>query len=108
VYNPKLGRWLNRDPIDDPTFAMMPGSPEPRNPSDILMNSAYGQPMLPVNPVASVLTPIIKQTNDPTLRRQLAAMIPRTAGTRTLGTNLYEYAANGSVANTWSKNRDEL
>ncbi len=32
VYSPALGRWLNRDPINDPTFRMTPRSPEPREP----------------------------------------------------------------------------
>lgn len=28
LYSPKLARWLNRDPIDDSTLAMMPENPE--------------------------------------------------------------------------------
>lgn len=29
AYSPNLGRWLNRDPIDDPTFSITPTTPEP-------------------------------------------------------------------------------
>ena len=27
-YSPVIGRWINRDPIDDPSFVMMPSNPE--------------------------------------------------------------------------------
>jgi RHS repeat-associated protein len=94
IYNPKLGRWLNRDPIDDDTFAMMPKSPEPRNPSDGLMDAAFGQP---INPVATAIAPLLYQTHDPMLRKRLVSMVPQTPGTRMPYTNLYEYAANNPV-----------
>jgi len=33
AYNPKLGRWMNRDPIDEPGFLIMQRSPEPTTPN---------------------------------------------------------------------------
>ncbi|MGH9550987.1 MAG: RHS repeat domain-containing protein, partial [Terriglobales bacterium] len=46
-YNPKLGRWLNRDPIDDPSFAMMPDSPDAPGPSMVQPREvAYSNPGL--------------------------------------------------------------
>jgi RHS repeat-associated protein len=35
AYNPKLGRWMNRDPIQDPTFRMMPRSPQAPDPESM-------------------------------------------------------------------------
>lgn len=38
AYNPASGRWLNRDPIQDQTFALTPRSPEPSAPSHNLIS----------------------------------------------------------------------
>lgn len=69
VYSPKLGRWLSRDPIDDPGFQMMQASnPEPRDPGVAVMAAARGRQ---VSPESLVMAPIFNATHDPIMRRQL-------------------------------------
>ncbi len=40
AYNSSLGRWINRDPINDLTFGMMPSAPEPKVPGAMMMAAA--------------------------------------------------------------------
>jgi RHS repeat-associated protein len=88
AYNPKLGRWLNRDPIDDATFARMPRSPEPADPDS----------MMPMNPVAAALAPMMQTTHDPMLRKKLARLIPHVPGTRMPESNPYTYCENNPIS----------
>jgi len=87
LYNPKLGRWLNRDPNDDLTFDKMPQSPDSSGPNSIM----------PVNPVASAFAPMMQNARDPMLHAQLARLIPQVPGTRMPSGNAYEYANNNPV-----------
>ena len=41
AFDPSLGRWLSRDPIQDKTFRLMPKSPEPRDPTRTLASAAH-------------------------------------------------------------------
>jgi RHS repeat-associated protein len=43
AYNPSLGRWMTRDPIDDSSFAIDPRGPEPEDPGAMQMASGFGQ-----------------------------------------------------------------
>ncbi|HEY9786998.1 MAG TPA: RHS repeat-associated core domain-containing protein [Candidatus Obscuribacterales bacterium] len=72
AYSPSLGRWLNRDPIDDPAFGMMPSSPEPGDPKVNEMDSTW--------PAS-----------------QLAALVQLGQG---FGSNLYAYVHNNPISLT--------
>jgi RHS repeat-associated protein len=98
LYNPKLGRWLNRDPIDDPTFAMMPPNPEPADLNTVAMASAFGQSGAPPNPN---MLAIQSATRDPMLQAQLMKVIPH-SGLSAPGpdTNPYAYADNNPISIT--------
>lgn len=64
AYNPTLGRFISRDPIDDPMFNMLARSPEPEDPSGMLA-SGVDQPMaelLPASPQAGLSG--LPQTNS--------------------------------------------
>lgn len=87
-YNPKLGRWLNRDPIDDPSFAMIAKAPEPIDPSSIM----------PINPVAAAFAPTMQSVRDPMVRAKLARLIPHISGTRLPEPNAYTYSLNNPIS----------
>lgn len=70
AYNPKLGRWLSRDPIADPTFHMMPREPQTTDPAS----------MAQMTPAMQVL----------------AAITPRTASHQP-DNNLYTYVLNDPI-----------
>jgi RHS repeat-associated protein len=87
AYNPVTGRWLSRDPIQDPTFRMMPQSPEPPNP--VMATSA---PKL-------VAMNLLQPTHDPLLRTQLQlrrAVVGSTSGPFKQA-NLYKYVSNNPI-----------
>jgi RHS repeat-associated protein len=93
VYSPKLGRWLSRDPIDEPGFAMSPHTPEPGEPSIAL------QPM-PTPPDPNMLA-LQSVSRDPLVLAQLATTMqsPSAVSNRTLQTNPYTYVANNPISN---------
>ena len=81
AYSPSQGRFISRDPIDDPAFDMTPRSPEPNN-SDAL-----------------AMEPVLSASNDPMVRAQLARMLPRIPNTsRMASNNLYAYAENNPIS----------
>jgi RHS repeat-associated protein len=81
LYSPKLGRWLNRDPIDDPTLALTPQNPEgeaaPEN------ESAAGAPLNP-----NFLT--FQNAPKSPIQMQVAKHAPHVP-------NLYTYANNNPI-----------
>jgi RHS repeat-associated protein len=86
AYSASQGRFISRDPIDDPTFAMMPHSPEPTDPNN----------MMPINPVAGA---IMQSTqNNPMLHAQLARLVPRVPGMRMASANPYAYVENNPIS----------
>jgi RHS repeat-associated protein len=85
VYSPSLGRWLSRDPIQDPTFKMMPRSPEPRTPHP---PNASG---------ASTMGSLRIVTRDPIARAQLRRILPPTSRPLVKELNPYAYVANNPV-----------
>jgi RHS repeat-associated protein len=84
VYSPKLARWLSRDPIDDPTFAMMPVLPDAFDSRTRTFES---------NEYSANTTNV-----DPMIRRELLAIMPqmkRLAQNRE--SNLYTYVRNNPL-----------
>jgi RHS repeat-associated protein len=77
AYSPIMGRWLNRDPIQDPTFAMAARSPEQALPSAIAM--------VPTNDVMPRITSLLQAA---------------TAQASTDSPNSYTYVANNPIR--WS------
>jgi RHS repeat-associated protein len=69
VYSPSLGRWLSRDPVDDPAFRLRPRSPEPRTPSSVVavMHHSSGAPLAALQSVS----------RDPMIMAQLGMLIPQ-------------------------------
>jgi RHS repeat-associated protein len=82
LYSPKLGRWLNRDPIDDPTFAMMP-----QNPEGAATPEVESAPGAPVNPNFLAFQGI---SRNPIVQAQLAKTLPQA--------NLYSYVQNNPIS----------
>jgi RHS repeat-associated protein len=83
VYNPKLGRWLNRDPIDDPSFAMMP-----QNPEDDAAPEKESEPGAPLNPGFMTYLNAPKVPPASALARRGAPQVP----------NPYSYANNNPIS----------
>ncbi len=97
AYSPTLGRWMSRDPIDDPTFGITPGGPEPADPGAMLMSSGFGQAHS-MAPDANLMT-IQMVSHDPMVQSQLAsAMHPTSPQVGGLPqTNPYTYVANNPI-----------
>jgi RHS repeat-associated protein len=104
LYSPKLGRWLNRDPIDDPTFAMMPQNPESGAPS----TAPLEQPGMAQNPN---MLAIQNATLDPRLQQaQLLKSMPQSTFAAPIGkpqTNPYTYVANNPLSKRDPSGLDE-
>lgn len=96
VYSPKLARWLTRDPVDEPTFAMIPDQPETVGFLTAGKLSAYTAAGAPPNPNLSV---VASASNDPMVRSHLAK---QTFGGATTGPqnnqNLYTYVNNNPLS----------
>jgi len=87
AYSPTLGRWLSRDPIQDPTFAMAPRSPGPRNPDTSLTTSA-----------ASSMASLQSVMHDPIVRAQMARLLPHSAFRKRSDPNFYPYVLNNPIS----------
>ncbi|MGH2507414.1 MAG: RHS repeat domain-containing protein, partial [Ktedonobacteraceae bacterium] len=57
AFSPNLGRWISRDPLDNPPFDLTPRT-EPKDPNE----ASVGLPMRPQNPVAVALAPVLQST----------------------------------------------
>ncbi|MGI0085471.1 MAG: RHS repeat-associated core domain-containing protein, partial [Nitrososphaerales archaeon] len=57
AYNPKLGRWMSRDPIEDPTFRMMPREPQTPDPGSMAQMTPAMQVLSAITPKASLNQP---------------------------------------------------
>ncbi|HEY9753597.1 MAG TPA: RHS repeat-associated core domain-containing protein [Oculatellaceae cyanobacterium] len=86
AYSPSMGRWLNRDPIQDPTFGLVPESPEPQTPS-------YRQHSASQNGIAALLP----FKNDPVVFSQVLKHINLPRREWHPGLNPYVYVANNPV-----------
>jgi RHS repeat-associated protein len=79
AYSPSMGRWLSRDPVQDPTFSMSPRSPGPRDPKP-------GR--------------IAARLKGPAAQMQLLAQVPHLTANRPVELNPYAYVANDPIR--WS------
>jgi RHS repeat-associated protein len=92
AYNPSLGRWMSRDPIDDPTFGFGPREPEPRDPGAILMSSSFGYgPAMAAPPNPKMMT-IKMVSQNPMIQSQLASAMQSSPQA-----NPYTYVANNPI-----------
>ncbi len=84
VYSPRLGRWLSRDPINEPGFNMMVPSPDPQLPEAMLASQL--DPMsdavaMQHDPRLAAFAPLARSAgNNPVMQAQVARMIPRMPG----------------------------
>ena len=85
AYSSSLGRWLSRDPIQDPTFKMMPRSPEPR------------EPHVPHASGASSMASLRSISHDPMMRAQLRKILPAAPRVGSNELNPYAYVANNPI-----------
>lgn len=91
VYSPKLGRWLSRDPINEPGFAMTPQTPDVEGPSTMDLALEPPDPnMLALNSVS----------NNPIVRAQVAQSMQLPSSPMASGSpqsNPYAYVANDPI-----------
>jgi len=81
LYSPKLGRWLNRDPIDDPMFAKMQDNPE------LPATTEISYPSAPVNPNFLAFQSVSK---NPMIQAHLARSLSQA--------NPYRYVKNDPIS----------
>ncbi len=99
LYSPKLGRWLNRDPVDDSTFALMPQNPEQSDSSSIITASTFEHSGEPPNPTMLALQGVPRdRILQSELRRIMAPSLARATPSQQF--NEYAYADNSPVSRT--------
>ena len=86
AYSPSLGRWLNRDPIQDPTFGIAPESPEPRTPSNRTNRVSH-----------AAASPLLALKNDPVVFSQVLRHVKLPRREWHPGLNPYVYEGNNPV-----------
>lgn len=95
-YNPTLGRFITRDPIDDPGFNMIP---KPRK----MLNPSIGPETMASIPVPAIqdYTRSLIGSLNPMVRAQVfKAISPQPMPTQMPDANLYTYAKNNPISNT--------
>jgi RHS repeat-associated protein len=101
AYSASQGRWISRDPIDDPTFSITPSGPEPGDPGARLMDAGFGQVQAMAAPNPNMMT-IQMVSRDPMVQAQLAGVMqsaPKAARRGGLPqANPYTYVANNPIS----------
>ncbi|CAN5548853.1 hypothetical protein BH10CYA1_BH10CYA1_61350 [soil metagenome] len=101
AYDPSLGRWISRDPITDPTFALTPSGPGPADPGASMMASVFGQgSAIPANPDPSAMTSQMV-SSVPIVQQQLARVMsasPQATSSGSSTMNPYAYVANNPIS----------
>jgi len=91
AYSSSQGRFISRDPIDDPTFADTVQTPEPSNPDAMFAVNTLQMP----NPIQSV-------SGDPVVQAQLLRILPPASSpgiltAQALNPNRYAYVSNNPI-----------
>ncbi len=97
AYSPSQGRWISRDPIDDPTFGMTPSSPEPVDPGAMQMSSGFGQAQaMASNPNMMTIQMV---SSNPMVQAQVAqAMMGSHGPADSPSMNQYAYVNNNPIS----------
>lgn len=110
AYNPMLGRWMSRDPINDLTFRMRPQSPEPATPDPMLASATMASLVATVVPEATQLATMPSEARRLVAPSVLGGRVPilrSLMGGRTMmshsllanvpNNNLYVYVTNNPI-----------
>jgi RHS repeat-associated protein len=91
AYNPALGRWISRDPIQDPAFNLMPQSPEPTTTDPMMAMASQHE-----SPAAAHLNKML-YSNGTLGNIQLPTLVTGQARRASPDGNLYVYVSNNPV-----------